>query len=141
MVSVSTTPANPQTPSARSERKRSTESKKPCRLKPSFVIHTGDITHLSKPSEIRQRPTRVIAQGLASTCNYVPGEHDFLDDEQKLYRGPLMAAATKGRRLWVQLFDANGVAFSSALVNVFDLKAGRPGGRISGNEQLEMAGG
>jgi len=98
-------------------------------VKPSFVIHTGDITHLSKPSEF-DNADRVIAQARLDV-HYVPGEHDFLDDEQKLYRDRY-GRGTKGAG-WYS-FDANGVHFIG-LVNVFDLKAGGLGNL--GNEQLE----
>ena len=53
-------------------------------VKPSFVIHTGDVTHLSKPSEFDDAD-RIIAQSRLDV-HYVPGEHDLLDDDQKLYR-------------------------------------------------------
>jgi len=97
--------------------------------KPSFVIHTGDITHLSKPSEF-DNANRTIAQARLDV-HYVPGEHDFLDDEQKLYR-ERYGRGTMGAG-WYS-FDANGVHFIG-LVNVFDLKAGGLGNL--GNEQLE----
>src|SRR3954469_6960248 len=46
--------------------------------KPAFMIHTGDITHLSKPKEFDDAD-RVIAQARLDV-HYVPGEHDVLDD-------------------------------------------------------------
>src|SRR6202165_5256097 len=98
-------------------------------VKPSFVIHTGDITHLSKPSEF-DNADRIIAQARLDV-HYVPGEHDFLDDEQKLYR-ERYGRGTKGAG-WYS-FDANGVHFIG-LVNVVDLKAGGLGNLC--NEQLE----
>ena len=75
-------------------------------VKPSFVIHTGDITHLSKPSEF-DNADRVIAQARLDV-HYVPGEHDFLDDEQKLYRDRY-GRGTKGAG--GSSFDANGMHF------------------------------
>jgi 3',5'-cyclic AMP phosphodiesterase CpdA len=63
--------------------------------------------------------------------HYVPGEHDFIDDEQKLYR-ERYGRGTKGAG-WYS-FDANGVHFIG-LVNVVDLKAGELGNL--GNEQIE----
>ena len=63
--------------------------------------------------------------------HYVPGEHDFLDPDQKLYRDRY-GRGTKGAG-WYS-FDANGVHFIG-LVNVVDLKAGGLGNL--GNEQLE----
>src|SRR5256884_4256568 len=98
-------------------------------VKPSFVIHTGDITHLSKPSEF-DNADRIIAQARLDV-HYVPGEHDILDDEQKLYRERYGRGA-KGAG-WYS-FDANGVHFVG-LVNVVDLKAGGLGNL--GGDQLK----
>src|SRR5437016_5081367 len=53
-------------------------------VKPSFLIHTGDITHLSKPSEFDDAD-RIISQARLDV-HYVPGEHDVLDEDVKLYR-------------------------------------------------------
>jgi 3',5'-cyclic AMP phosphodiesterase CpdA len=97
-------------------------------VKPSFMIHTGDITHLSKPSEFDDAE-RIISQARLDV-HYVPGEHDFLDDEMKLY-GQHYGRGTKGAD-WYS-FDANGVHFVG-LVNVVDLKAGGLGNL--GNDQL-----
>jgi len=98
-------------------------------VKPAFVIHTGDVTHLSKPSEFDDAD-RIIAQSRLDV-HYVPGEHDFLDDDQSLYR-QRYGRGTQGAG-WYS-FDANGVHFVG-LVNVVDLKAGGLGNL--GDEQLE----
>ena len=98
-------------------------------VKPSFMIHTGDITHLSKPAEFDDAD-RIISQARLDV-HYVPGEHDILDDGVKLYRERYGRGA-KGAG-WYS-FDANGVHFIG-LVNVVDLKAGGLGNL--GNEQLE----
>jgi hypothetical protein len=87
-------------------------------VKPSFVIHTGDITHLSKPAEFDDAD-RIISQARLDV-HYVPGEHDVLDEDVKLYRDRY-GRGTKGAG-WYS-FDANGVHFIG-LVNVVDLKAG-----------------
>jgi 3',5'-cyclic AMP phosphodiesterase CpdA len=97
--------------------------------KPSFMIHTGDITHLSKVSEFDDAE-RIISQARLDV-HYVPGEHDVLDDGVKLY-GERYGRGTKGAG-WYS-FDANGVHFVG-LVNVVDLKAGGLGNL--GNDQLE----
>jgi 3',5'-cyclic AMP phosphodiesterase CpdA len=102
---------------------------KALRVKPSFVIHTGDITHLSKPSEFDDAD-RIISQTRLDV-HYVPGEHDVLDEGVKLYRDRY-GRGTKGAG-WYS-FDANGVHFIG-LVNVVDLKAGGLGNL--GNDQLE----
>src|SRR3981081_942489 len=52
--------------------------------RPSFMIHTGDITHLSKAAEF-DNADRIISQAKLDV-HYVPGEHDFLDEEIKFYR-------------------------------------------------------
>ena len=98
-------------------------------VKPAFVIHTGDITHLSKLSEFDDAD-RIISQARLDV-HYVPGEHDVIDPEQKLYRERYGHGA-KGAG-WYS-FDANGVHFIG-LVNVVDLKAGGLGNL--GNDQLE----
>src|SRR5215472_4676257 len=80
--------------------------------KPAFMIHTGDITHLSKPKEFDDAD-RIISQARLDV-HYVPGEHDILDEEVKLYRERYGRGA-KGAG-WYS-FDANGVHFIG-LVNV-----------------------
>jgi 3',5'-cyclic AMP phosphodiesterase CpdA len=97
--------------------------------KPSFMIHTGDITHLSKVSEFDDAE-RIISQARLDV-HYVPGEHDILDDGVKLY-GERYGRGTKGAG-WYS-FDAGGVHFIG-LVNVVDLKAGGLGNL--GSDQLE----
>jgi predicted phosphodiesterase len=87
-------------------------------VKPSFMIHTGDITHLSKAAEF-DNAERIISQTKLDV-HYVPGEHDFIDEEVKLYR-ERYGRGTKGHG-WYS-FDAGGVHFIG-LVNVVDLKAG-----------------
>jgi 3',5'-cyclic AMP phosphodiesterase CpdA len=97
--------------------------------KPAFMIHTGDISHLSKEKEFDDAD-RIISQARLDV-HYVPGEHDFLDPEQKFYRERYGRAA-KGPG-WYS-FDANGVHFIG-LVNVVNLQAGGLGNL--GAEQLE----
>ena len=97
--------------------------------KPAFMIHTGDISHLSLESQFDDAD-RIISQTKLDV-HYVPGEHDFLDPEQKFYR-ERYGRGTKGAG-WYS-FDANGVHFIG-LVNVVDLKAGGLGNL--GNDQLE----
>ena len=61
--------------------------------KPAFMIHTGDISHLSKVSEFDDAD-RIISQTRLDV-HYVPGEHDFLDPDRKLY-GERYGRGTKG---------------------------------------------
>src|SRR5690242_20004307 len=96
--------------------------------KPAFMIHTGDITHLSKVAEF-DNAEKLISQARLDV-HYVPGEHDVIDDGMKLY-GERYGRGTKGAG-WYS-FDANGVHFIG-LVNVVNLKAGGLGNL--GEEQL-----
>ena len=96
--------------------------------KPSFMIHTGDITHLSKVSEFDD--AEKIISDARLDVHYVPGEHDIIDPENKLYK-ERYGRGTKGDG-WYS-FDANGVHFMG-LVNVANLKGGGMGSL--GAEQL-----
>ena len=98
--------------------------------KPAFIIHTGDISHLSKDREFDDADQVLRETGLP--LFFVPGEHDLLDDEQgRAY----LARYGKGSRGagWYS-FDKSGVHFVG-LVNVVDLKAGGLGNL--GAEQLD----
>jgi 3',5'-cyclic AMP phosphodiesterase CpdA len=97
---------------------------------PAFMIHTGDITHLSKANEFDDAE-KIISQARLDV-HYVPGEHDVVDPEAgKLYR-ERYGRGTKGAG-WYS-FDADGVHFIG-LVNVVELKGGGLGNL--GAEQLE----
>jgi 3',5'-cyclic AMP phosphodiesterase CpdA len=97
--------------------------------KPAFMIHTGDISHLSLEAQFDDAD-KVISQARLDV-HYVPGEHDFLDPDRKFYIDRY-GRGTKGAG-WYS-FDANGVHFIG-LVNVFNLKGGGMGDL--GAEQLE----
>jgi plastocyanin len=96
---------------------------------PSFVLHTGDLTHLSKPSEF-DTLEQVLTE-LSLPVFYVPGEHDVLEDDGKSYL-QRFGRGTRGAG-WYS-FDQAGVHFIG-LVNVVNLKAGGLG--TLGTEQLE----
>jgi len=96
---------------------------------PSFVLHTGDLTHLSKPSEFDTLQQVLAELSLPVFC--VPGEHDVLDDDGKSYL-QRFGKGTQGAG-WYS-FDQGGVHFVG-LVNVVNLKAGGLG--TLGAEQLE----
>jgi hypothetical protein len=86
--------------------------------RPSFMIHTGDISHLAKVSEFDDAE-RVIWHAHLDV-HYVPGEHDVVADGGKLYK-ERFGRGTRGAGWYA--FDANGVHFVG-LVNVVNLKAG-----------------
>jgi 3',5'-cyclic AMP phosphodiesterase CpdA len=98
-------------------------------VKPAFMIHTGDITHLSKASEFDDAEN-IISQAKLDV-HYVPGEHDIIDPEMKAYK-ERYGRGTKGSGYYS--FDADGVHFMG-LVNVANLKGGGMGSL--GDEQLE----
>jgi len=87
--------------------------------KPAFMIHTGDITHLSKVKEFDDANGLISQAGL--DVHYVPGEHDVIDDERNKIYLERYGKGTKGDG-WYS-FDSNGIHFIG-LVNVMDLKAG-----------------
>ena len=97
---------------------------------PEFILHTGDISHLSKPSEF-DTVEQMLRSAKTSEIFYVPGEHDFLGDEGKLFLDRF-GKNTRGAG-WYS-FDKKGAHFIG-LVNVANLKAGGLGSL--GAEQLE----
>ncbi|HLI66147.1 MAG TPA: metallophosphoesterase [Caulobacteraceae bacterium] len=101
--------------------------------KPAFMIHTGDITHLSHPREFDDAAQIISGAGLAT--RFVPGEHDLLDPEMSMYRERYGAGA-KGAG-WYS-FDVGGVHFI-ALVNV-DM-SGRDLGEVYIDDPGPKAGG
>ena len=99
---------------------------------PSFLIHTGDITQLSKPEEF-DTFDEVLKSCRIKDVFYVPGEHDVLNDGGKLYRERYLKRVEAKGSGWYS-FNKNGVHFIG-LVNVLDLQAGGLG--QLGEEQLE----
>jgi 3',5'-cyclic AMP phosphodiesterase CpdA len=97
---------------------------------PEFLLHTGDISHLSKAEEF-DTVDQILKSATAKDVFFVPGEHDVLNDEGKQYR-ERYGKDTQGAG-W-HSFDKNGVHFVG-LVNVMNLKAGGLGSL--GSEQLE----
>ena len=119
-------PANPNTKGTLEE---AISRIKAIPTKPAFMIHTGDITHLSKPQEFDDADK--IISGAKLDVHYVPGEHDIIDEEVKLYKDRY-GRGSKGDG-WYS-FDAGGVHFVG-LVNVKNLKAGGMGSL--GEDQLK----
>ncbi len=76
-------------------------------VQPNFMIHTGDITHLSKPDQFDDADQIIGTTGILT--HYVPGEHDMVDAGQgKAYMDRY------GKDSWGQgwySFDQNGVHF------------------------------
>jgi hypothetical protein len=97
---------------------------------PQFMLHTGDISHLSKPEEF-DTVDQILHGASAKETFYVPGEHDLLNDDGKQYL-ERYGKGTKGSG-WYSI-EKKGVHFIG-LVNVMNLKAGGLG--TLGPEQLE----
>jgi len=97
--------------------------------RPEFMLHTGDISHLSKPEEF-DTVDQILKSASPKDVFFVPGEHDVLDDDGRQY----LERYGKGTRGggWYS-FDAKGAHFIG-LVNVLNLKAGGLG--TLGAEQL-----
>jgi 3',5'-cyclic AMP phosphodiesterase CpdA len=96
---------------------------------PEFLLHTGDITHLSKPEEF-DTVDQLLRSASAKDVFFVPGEHDVLNDDGKQYLERYPRGANGAG--WYS-FDQKGVHFIG-LVNVLNLKAGGLGSL--GQDQL-----
>ncbi len=97
---------------------------------PDFVLHTGDLTHLSEAEEF-DTLDQLLKGVKTSKILYVPGEHDVIGDNGKRYL-ERFGKGTKGQG-WYS-FDHKGVHFIG-LVNVMDIKENGYG--ILGTDQLE----
>ena len=97
---------------------------------PEFMLHTGDISHLSKPEEF-DTVDQILKDAKPKDVFFVPGEHDVLNDDGKQYL-ERYAKGSKGSG-WYS-FDKKGVHFIG-LVNVMNLKAGGLG--TLGHDQLK----
>ena len=97
--------------------------------KPSFIIHTGDISHLSRPDQFDNADKVFGETGVP--IHYVPGEHDIIDEDNGKAYLDRYGKGSKGAG-WYS-FDDHGVHFIG-LVNVVDLKEGGLGNL--GSEQL-----
>src|SRR5713101_9465885 len=74
---------------------------------PAFLLHTGDISHLSKPEEF-DNVDQILKSASAKDVFYVPGEHDVLGDDGKQYMERYGKDARGGG--WYS-FDKKGVHF------------------------------
>ncbi|HEV2227598.1 MAG TPA: metallophosphoesterase [Steroidobacteraceae bacterium] len=86
---------------------------------PDLIIHTGDITHLSKPAEF-DLAQQLLSRLRATEMHTVPGEHDTTDATVTEYFNRFGKAS--GNRGYYS-FDHAGVHFV-ALVNVLAFKPG-----------------
>jgi len=88
-------------------------------VQPSLIIHTGDITHLSKPAEF-DLAAQLLTGLRQRELHTVPGEHDTADDGVAEYFSRYgKSSANRG----YYSFDHAGVHFV-ALINVLQFRAG-----------------
>jgi 3',5'-cyclic AMP phosphodiesterase CpdA len=101
---------------------------------PTFVLHTGDLTHLAKPEEF-DAVAELLKEVKTGRVFYVPGEHDFDGDGNKEFL-KRYGKGTAGTG-WYS-FDHKGVHFIG-LVNVAGAKSGSGDGGLGviGKEQME----
>jgi len=90
--------------------------------RPDFIIHTGDVSQLSRDEEFDDAEQMLKEAGLP--VFFVPGEHDMLDPEGGKAFLNRFGKGSQGAG-WYS-FDHRGVHFV-ALVNVADLKPGGMG--------------
>jgi 3',5'-cyclic AMP phosphodiesterase CpdA len=95
---------------------------------PAFVVHTGDITHLSTPAQFDD--ARAILAQLRAPLIALPGEHDVVGNDFKPYLANFkIPHSTAGG--WAS-WDANGIHYI-VLLNVFNFeKLG-----LLGSDQLD----
>lgn len=121
--------AKPANPDARATYREAVAKIAALKDQPAFILHTGDVTQLSRDEEFDDAEQILRAANLP--VFHIPGEHDMLDDGNG---AAFLARFGKGTRGdgWYS-FDHGGVHFVG-LVNVKLLKAGGMG--ALGPEQL-----
>ena len=97
---------------------------------PAMIIHTGDITHLSKPAEF-DTAASLMSQLKVTELHTTPGEHDVADADVKEY---FSRFGKPSKNKGYYSFDSKGVHFIS-LINVLNFKTNGLG--ALGTEQIE----
>jgi 3',5'-cyclic AMP phosphodiesterase CpdA len=96
-------------------------------VQPAFVMHTGDVTHLSRTDQFDQ--AKQILAGLRAPLFVIPGEHDAIGAEGAKRFAAAFPNADAPKGWWS--FDRGGVHFVS-LVNVLNFETMG----VLGDEQL-----
>ena len=99
---------------------------------PSLTLHTGDLTHLSKPAEF-DTVDQIMKSIRTEKSFFVPGEHDYFVDNGKRY---LERFGKETRGTGWQSFDFRDVHFVG-LVNVANVSNGQTALGQLGDEQLD----
>jgi len=121
--------SRPPNPDVKATLKRAVQKINALPQAPAFALHTGDLTHLSKPAEFDD-VAEILKAARVGRMYYVPGEHDVYD-KGKLYR-ERYGKGTRGAG-WYS-FDFKGTHFVG-LVNVAGISHGDLG--VLGKDQLE----
>ena len=95
---------------------------------PNFVMHTGDITHLSKPAQFAA--AKQVLGTLRAPLITIPGEHDVLGSTFAAYNDAFPNKTKQTTTQWFS-WDEGGVHYV-ALVNVFNFETMG----LLGNDQL-----
>ncbi|HWA61110.1 MAG TPA: metallophosphoesterase [Caulobacteraceae bacterium] len=111
--------AKPANPDARATFREAVAKVRALPQAPAFIVHTGDVSQLSKDEEFDDADQIIREAGLP--VFHVPGEHDVLDDGAGKAFLARYGKGAKGAG-WYS-FDHAGVHFV-ALVNVLNLKGG-----------------
>ena len=96
-------------------------------VQPTFVVHTGDVTHLAKPAQFDT--AKQILGTLKAPLVVLPGEHDVIGTPTAFFDAFRRSDAPKGWFSW----DQGGAHFLS-LVNVFNFEID---GKL-GTEQIDF---
>ncbi len=119
--------ARPENPDVAGTLKKAVDKINALSAQPSFVVHTGDLTHLSKPEQFAT--CKDILSSLRAPLVTMPGEHDVIGGSENYFAAFGKRDAGKG---W-HAFDIGGVHFL-VLVNVFNFEID---GKL-GQEQLDF---
>ncbi len=119
--------ARPENPDVAGTLKRAIDEINALPAQPSFVVHTGDLTHLSKPEQFAT--CKDLLSMLKAPLVTMPGEHDMIGGSENYFAAFGKKDASKG---WYA-FDKGGVHFL-VLVNVFNFEID---GKL-GQEQLDF---
>jgi len=119
--------ARPENPDVTGTLQKTIDAINALPVQPAFVVHTGDVTHLSKPAQFDT--AKQMLGTLKAPLIALPGEHDVIGSPDGFFAAFRRSDAPQG---WFS-FDQGGAHFL-ALVNVFNFEID---GKL-GAEQLDF---
>ncbi|MBD5656158.1 MAG: metallophosphoesterase, partial [Candidatus Eremiobacteraeota bacterium] len=117
----------PENPDVAGTLKKAVDAINALPAQPSFVVHTGDLTHLAKPEQFAT--CKDILSTLKAPLVTMPGDHDVIGGSDNYFA----AFGTQDNAKGWHSFDQGGVHFL-VLVNVFNFEID---GKL-GQEQLDF---